>query len=94
MDAVDWMAWTSATFVFVVLLVGIVAAFTVAAIVRPSRPTKGFLPIRTARGDRLYISLIGCALFLVLYIALTDLPLHVGLAAALLVWVAPVFKWG
>ncbi|MDY7100138.1 MAG: DUF2160 family membrane protein [Actinomycetota bacterium] len=94
MDSLDWMAWTGATFALVVVLVAIVAAFTVAAVVRPSRPTKGFLPIATARGDRLYISLIGLALFLVLYIALTDLPLHVGLAAALVVWVLPVFRWG
>lgn len=94
MDSIEWMAWTWPTLIFDIIILTLIGAFAVAAVVKPSTPRKGFLPVPTARGDRFYISVIGTALFMILYIALTDMSLAIGLVAALVMWVAPVFKWG
>lgn len=90
----DWMVWTSATVVFALAVLGGLIAVTVLAVVVPSTPRKGFLPMPTARGDRIYISLLGTGLVMVLFVVLTDLPLPIGLAIAFLLLAIPVNVWG
>lgn len=90
----DWMVWTSGTVAFAFTVFASLIAMTVLAILVPSTPRKGFLPIATARGDRIYISLLGTGLVMVLFVVLTDLPLPVGLALAVLLFVVPVLVWG
>lgn len=90
----DWMVWTSATVVFALAVLAGLIAVTVLAMVVPSTPRKGFLPMPTARGDRIYISLLGTGLVMVLFVVLTDLPLPIGLAIAVLVLAIPVNVWG
>jgi predicted small integral membrane protein len=90
----DWMLWTSATAIFAACAVAWLAAMAVLAVIFPSMPRKGFLPIATARGDRVYISLLGTGLVMVLFVILTDLPLPIGLVIAFVAWVVPVMRWG
>lgn len=90
----DWMVWTSGTVVFALVVLAGLVAITALAILVPSTPRKGFLPIPTARGDRIYISLLGTGLVMVLFGVLTDLPLPLGLVIAVALWVAPVIVWG
>ena len=90
----DWMVWTSATVVFALAVLAGLIAVTVLAMVVPSTPRKGFLPMPTARGDRIYISLLGTGLVMVLFVVLTDLPLPIGLAIAVLLLAIPVNVWG
>jgi predicted small integral membrane protein len=92
-DGLEWMAWTPGTFVFVVVVLASLVALTVLAVLRPSTERRGFLPMPTARGDRIYVGLLGIGLILVGLIALTDLPLGVGLGVAA-VWMAVVVRWG
>jgi predicted small integral membrane protein len=93
MGDLEWMAWTPGTLVFVVgVFVGL-AGLTVLALLRPSTPRRGFLPMPTARGDRIYVGLLGTGLILIVLIATTDLSLGVGLGLAA-VWMLVVVSWG
>jgi predicted small integral membrane protein len=89
----EWMVWTSGTVIFAIAVFVGLLAITALAIAFPSAPRKGFLPIRTARGDRIYISLLTTGLVMVLWIIMTDRPLMVGLAVAVVV-VSPIVRWG
>lgn len=89
----EWMYWTIGTALFVVGVVAFLTAVTLLGIFVPSTPRKGFLPIETARGDRIYIALLGTGLILILLIALSDLPLTLGLGIAA-VWVVALVGWG
>jgi predicted small integral membrane protein len=93
MSAFDWMAWTQGTLAFVAGFFVFLGSITVLAVLRPSGPRKGFLPIETARGDRIYVSLLGSVLVMILFVALTDLRLPLGLIPAA-AWVGLVMRWG
>lgn len=90
----DWMLWTSATVIFAVCAAAGLLGLTLLSVLVPSAPRKGVLPIATARGDRIYISLLGTGLVMVLFVVTTDLPLPIGLLIAALLWVIPVMVWG
>jgi len=87
------MAWTPGTAVFVACVVVGLALLAVLAVVRPSTPRQGFLPMPTARGDRIYVSLLGTGFILIVVIATTSLSLTIGLAIAA-VWAMVVLRWG
>jgi predicted small integral membrane protein len=54
---------------------------------------KGFLPIATTRGDRLYIGLICSAFINLAWLGFTDLP-QLGAVAICVVWLIVVLRWG
>lgn len=57
----DWMAWTTPVAVFFSCIVLMLAGMTVWEIKSPTSLRKGFLPIETTRGDRLFIGLLTAA---------------------------------
>ncbi|MFT3720799.1 DUF2160 domain-containing protein [Pseudorhodoferax sp.] len=57
----DWMAWTTPVAVFFTCIVLMLAGMTVWEIRSPTVQRKGFLPIATTRGDRLFIGLLTAA---------------------------------
>jgi predicted small integral membrane protein len=73
----DWMVWTVPVAVFFSCIVGLLIGMTVWEIRSPTTVRKGFLPIATTRGDRLFIGLLGAA-----YINLA----FVGLAGRFMEW--------
>jgi predicted small integral membrane protein len=87
------MAWTTGTLVLVVCVFASLIGLAALAVVRPSTPRKGFLPMPTARGDRIYVGLLGTGLILVLLLALTGAPVVLGVALGA-VWLAVVVIWG
>ena len=56
-----WMAWTLPVAVFFSCIVLMLAGMTVWEIKSPTVMRKGFLPIATTRGDRLFIGLLAAA---------------------------------
>ncbi len=54
----DWMAWTTPVAVFFVCIVLMLVGMTAWEIRSPTILRKGFLPIATTRGDRLFIGLL------------------------------------
>ncbi|NRT54752.1 DUF2160 domain-containing protein [Sphaerotilus uruguayifluvii] len=57
----DWMVWTTPVAVFFSCIVAMLVAMTVWEIRSPTTLRKGFLPIATTRGDRLFIGLLSAA---------------------------------
>jgi len=66
---------------------------TVYEIVSPCRERKGFLPIETTRGDRLFISLLSTAYIHLTFLAISDVSLWVALAVSV-AWAAVLLRWG
>lgn len=57
----EWMAWTTPVAVFFCSIGLMLAGMTVWEIKSPTTLRKGFLPIETTRGDRLFIGLLSAA---------------------------------
>lgn len=59
----DWMVWTLPVAVFFTCIGLALVGMTVWEIKRPTLLRKGFLPLATTRGDRLFIGLL-CAAYI------------------------------
>ncbi len=57
----DWMAWTTPVAVFFSCIALMLVGMTVWEKKSPTTLRKGFLPIATTRGDRLFIGLLSAA---------------------------------
>jgi predicted small integral membrane protein len=57
----DWMAWTTPVAVFFCCIALMLFGMTVWEIKSPTTARKGFLPIETTRGDRLFVGLLSAA---------------------------------
>ncbi|WP_028997202.1 DUF2160 domain-containing protein [Azohydromonas australica] len=57
----DWMVWTTPVAVFFGAIAVLLAGMTLWEIRSPTTLRKGFLPIATTRGDRLFIGLLAAA---------------------------------
>jgi predicted small integral membrane protein len=70
----EWMAWTLPTALFFVAIGLLLAIYTVWGIRSPSLPRRGFLPMPTTRGDRLFVGLLVSAYINLAWTGLTDAP--------------------
>jgi predicted small integral membrane protein len=75
-----WMAWTPQTGVFFAFIALSLVVLTLLAIYRPEAPRKGILGFPTTRGDRFFVSLLGAAFILILWIRLGGGELWYALA--------------
>ncbi len=91
--SLEWMAWTRPTAIFFVAIVLILAAMTVWQALAPSPERRGFLPIRTTPGDRLFVGLLSSAYIHLAWLGLTDLSLWWAFAISL-IWMAILMRWG
>jgi predicted small integral membrane protein len=87
-----WMAWTTPTALFFVVIACLLVVFTILAIRYPETPRVGILRIETTRGDRLFISLLGAAFIQIGWLAAFGAPLWGALILSL-VYAAAVFRW-
>ena len=75
----DWMVWTLPVAVFFSCIALMLVGMTVWEIKSPTTLRKGFLPMATTRGDRLFIGLLSAA-----YINLA----FVGMAGWIIQWLS------
>jgi predicted small integral membrane protein len=68
----DWMAWTLPVAVFFTCIVLMLIGMTVWEIKSPTTMRRGFLPMETTRGDRLFIGLLSAAYVNLLFVALSE----------------------
>ena len=68
----DWMAWTLPVAVFFTSIVLMLAGMTVWELRSPTTLRKGFLPIATTRGDRLFIGLLAAAYVNLAFVAVSE----------------------
>ena len=88
----SWMAWTWPTAAFFAFVAGSILWMTVLEVRHPGgAPRRGILRLDTTRGDRLFISMLGSAFILLLWLGLLGTPLWGGLVICA-VWWTFVFK--
>ena len=75
----EWMAWTTPVAVFFSCIALMLFGMTIWEIKSPTAMRRGFLPIATTRGDRLFIGLLSVA-----YINLA----FVGISSRLMEWMS------
>ncbi|MFZ1500372.1 MAG: DUF2160 domain-containing protein [Giesbergeria sp.] len=91
----EWMAWTTPVAVFFVCIALMLAGMTVWEIKSPTVLRKGFLPIATTRGDRLFIGLLAAAYFNLIWVGLGEKMLQwLSLQAEPSVWFSLVLSMG
>lgn len=93
MNVLEWMAWTQPTAIFFAAIALMLMTMTALEVVWPTVERKGFWPMATTRGDRLFIGLLGAAFIHLGWLGFTDLPLWYGSILAL-VWFAIEMRWG
>ncbi len=67
----SWMVWTTPVAVFFIFIALMLTGMTVWEIKSPTTLRKGFLPIATTRGDRLFIGLLGAAYINLAFVGLS-----------------------
>lgn len=68
----EWMAWTLPVAVFFVCIALLLAGMTLWELKSPTLARRGWLPIATTRGDRLFIGLLGAAYLNLAFVAVSD----------------------
>ena len=88
-----WMAWTPEVAIFFICIGLMLAGMTVWQIRSPSIARKGFLPMPTTRGDRLFIGLLTAAYVNLAWAGFTEMQQAIGAAISFVLLVI-VMRWG
>jgi predicted small integral membrane protein len=89
----DWMAWTLPVAVFIGCIVLMLAGMTVWELKSPTTVRKGFLPMATTRGDRLFIGLLSAAYVNLAFVAFSEKMVGwFGLAEEPSIWISFVIS--
>ncbi|WP_163557444.1 DUF2160 domain-containing protein [Halomonas sp. NO4] len=89
----EWMVWTTPTALFFAAIAAILLGMTAWEVVSPTVERKGFLPIATSRGDRLFIGLLTSAYIHLVVVGFTPLSIWLALGASV-VWLLVLLRWG
>ncbi|MCE9659754.1 MAG: DUF2160 domain-containing protein [Burkholderiales bacterium] len=85
----EWMAWTLPVAVFFTCIVLMLAGMTLWELRSPTVLRKGFLPMATTRGDRLFIGLMTAAWLNLAFVALSEkMVVWFGLEQEPSVWIS------
>ena len=89
----EWMAWTLPVAVFFVVIVLMLAGMTLWEIKSPTTLRRGFLPIETTRGDRLFIGLLAAAYANLIFVGISGkLAVWFSLEADPSIWISFIFS--
>ena len=87
------MAWTWPTAMFFSAIAIMLLLMTVWELAQPTTERRGWLPMRTTRGDRLFIGLLGAAWIHVGWLMGSEQALWIGSIIAL-IWFLAVMRFG
>lgn len=90
----DWMAWTLPTAIFCASIFAMLAVMGTLEKVYPTVLRKGFLPVQTTRGDRLFIGLLTSGFIHLGWLALTEEASLAWASAISVAWLAVLLRWG
>jgi len=89
----DWMVWTTPVAVFFTCIVLMLIGMTVWELKSPTTMRRGWLPIATTRGDRLFIGLLAAAYFNLIFVGIAGkLQEWMSLEAEPSVWISFVLS--
>jgi Predicted small integral membrane protein len=89
----EWMYWTLPTAIFFIAIFLVLTAMTIWQTLAPSVPRRGFLPLVTTPGTRLFVGLICAAFIHLAWLGFTDLTLWIVFPFAV-GWIIVVMIWG
>ncbi len=85
----EWMAWTVPVAVFFCCIALMLAGMTLWELKSPTVERKGWLPIATTRGDRLFIGLLSAAYVNLAFVAVSEkMIVWFGLEAEPSIWIS------
>jgi len=87
------MAWTAPTAIFFIIIAVILSAMTTWQLIAPSAPRRGFLPLTTTPGDRLFVGLLSSAYIHLAWLGFTDFSIWVALVVSV-IWLIVLMRWG
>ena len=88
----SWMAWTWPTATFFIAIAVALITMTVWQIVAPGIERTGFTGLKTTRGDRLFVSLLGTAFIQLAWIGMLG-DYYVAAAVVCVLFAAAMFRW-
>jgi predicted small integral membrane protein len=68
----EWMAWTTPVAVFFTCIILMLIGMTVWELKSPTLLRKGFLPMATTRGDRLFVGLLTAGYVNLIFVAISE----------------------
>jgi len=90
----QWMLWTAPTVIFFAVIAVMLIGMTVWQILVPTQERRGWIiPMRTTRGDRLFIGLLASAYLCALWVTVIPLTTWI-LLAVVIALVAVLLRWG
>ena len=89
----EWMVWTPSVAIFFSVIILALVGMTIWEIKSPDVPRKGFLPMRTSRGDRFFMGILGAAFINLAWLGFTDFTQWIGLGLSL-VYMFIIARWG
>ncbi len=91
----EWMAWTTPVAVFFSCIALMLFGMTMWEIKSPTVMRRGFLPIATTRGDRLFIGLLAAAYVNLAFVGLSGkLAAWLSLESEPSIWISFVLSMG
>ena len=89
----EWMAWTTPVAVFFICIALMLVGMTLWEMKSPTVLRKGFLPIETTRGDRLFVGLLTAAFINLAWVGLGENMVQwFSLETAPSVWISLVLS--
>jgi predicted small integral membrane protein len=89
----EWMAWTMPVAIFFTCIVLMLVGMTVWEIKSPTVQRKGWLPMATTRGDRLFIGLVSAAYVNLAFVAVSEkMIVWFGLEQEPSIWISFVIS--
>ncbi len=91
----EWMAWTTPVAVFFTCILLMLIGMTVWEIKSPTSLRRGFLPMETTRGDRLFIGLLSAAYVNLAFVGISGkLAGWIGMETEPSIWISFVISMG
>ena len=85
----EWMAWTLPVAIFFICIALMLAGMTLWEIKSPTTMRRGFLPLETTRGDRLFIGLLAAAYLNLIFIGFSGkLAVWLGWQTDASIWIS------
>ena len=89
----EWMAWTTPVAIFFSSIVLMLVGMTLWEIKSPTRLRRGFLPLQTTRGDRLFIGLLSAAYLNLIFVGISGkLASWMGMGEDPSIWISFVLS--
>lgn len=93
-DTFGWMYWTLPSAIFVIAVFGSVIYLSILGTRSPNVDRKGFLPIETGRGDRLFIGILSTIAIFLIWLGLFGESMLIVTTIIAVIWFFVEVKWG